>query len=144
MQAADAASSEERATSLALATEHQLPSLAARLGALNGAEACKSACAAEGVGSNSGGPIVVLRANLSSSMHTELTRCGSSGAVLPGATTLMRTCSSGAHTSACSISTLAKTSSNNTASYAGSWVLLVVGQQGMGSAWQLRPILFRI
>ena len=84
MQATGAGGSDERATWLALATGHQLPSLAAHLGAMHGAEAhlSASASAAEGNGSNGGGAMVVVRSNLSSGMHTELTRCGLTGAVL--------------------------------------------------------------
>lgn len=84
MQAAEAAGSKERATWLVLATGHQLPSLAAHLGGLHGAEAHRSASAPEDNDGNSAGPMVVLRANLSSSMHTELTRCGPTSAVLSG------------------------------------------------------------
>ena len=78
MQAAEAASSEARMTWLTLATGHQLPSLAARLAALHGAEAAKDAGAPEAKRSDGGGfgPVEALQANLDGSMHTELTRWG--------------------------------------------------------------------
>ncbi|KAK9827328.1 hypothetical protein WJX81_005997 [Elliptochloris bilobata] len=74
-QAAEAARGEDRQYWLTLATRHQLPSLAVRLGAALGADAARRGHQSHTGGHDSGGAAAkALRANLACRAHTELTR----------------------------------------------------------------------